>query len=282
MEENQAVFYDWPNGRRSVAGGTRISIKLDRPWQVPVKVPTDPANCPFCDGKKKTLKHFDEEGGWRLVENAFTMYRVNGGVHDMLIPDACWPVEKLWDLGGEKSLAAAFRIIQEEVENHKERILFINFHIGYQAGQNVPHLHFHIVQYLFDAHPLEPMPGLHAAYENEYKHLILSEDERWIFGIGGAKAGQCFMLPKARNTLPELAGNLHAMVSLYNRKFKSVQGLMPDFNVSVVMVDGRVLHGLYTPILNNWGAAESLVGYYSGAPMSLPWAHEKTVEYLRS
>ncbi len=283
MEENRALFYDWPNGRRSVAGGTRTEIKLDRPWQVPVQV--NPANCPFCDGKKPTLKHFDEEGGWRLIENSFTMYRVNGGVHKMLIPDQCWPVEELWDLGGEKKLAAAFRILQEEVENHKDRILFINFHIGYQAGQNVPHLHFHIVQYLFDDLQFQRLGiDLYELYEsNKYKHLIFSEDERRIFAIGGVRAGQCFIIPKSGFTkLPELSGDLHKLVSLYNQKFKSKQGLPPDYNVSIVMVGGNIMHGLYTPILSNLGGAEQMAYYYKDAPLSLPWSHEKTIEYLKS
>lgn len=284
MFENDRTSYNWPNGRKSVAGGTRVEIKLDRPWQTEIKV--NPENCPFCTRKQNDLKVFDEEGGWRLIENAFTPYRVNDGIHRMLIPLKCWSIEELRNLGGEKKLFTAFNIIQSEVNNYKDRVLWINFHIGYQAGQNVPHLHFHIVQYSFDSEPnINLRTELTEYYKHSgiYQHLVFLEDSRCIFGIGGTRAGQCFILPKEMNVkLPELSVNLFKLVYCFNQKFKSKQGLAPDYNVSIVMTGGNVLHGLYTPILNNWGSAEALAFYDASAPLSMPWTHEKTAEHLRA
>lgn len=284
MSDEKQIIYEWPGRRQSVAGGTRTEIKLDRPWQVEIQ--PNPETCPFCTHQQKDLKIFDEGGGWRLIENAFTPYRVNGGIHNMLIPSRCWPIEELRELGGEAKLTIAFELLQKAVEEHPDRALWINFHVGYQAGQNVPHLHYHIVQYSLDKQPGDHLSAdlaLKYSYAGVYQHLVFQADNRTIFGVGGVRAGQCFIIPKDDNvTLPELAWPFWRFVNICNQKYKSKQGLGPDYNTSIVMKGGRVLHGLYTPILNNYGSAEALAFYDSEAPISMPWTHEKTVEYLKS
>jgi len=283
IEEKGVILYHWPNGHKSVAGGTRTEIKLDRPWQVEVKV--DPATCSFCASTRNDIASFKEEG-WRLIENSSTPYRVNDGIHRMLIPSACWSIEELRNLGGTDKLRAAFKIIQAEVEKHPDKVLCINFHIGYAAGQTVPHLHFHIVQYLLDGIPdidFSWMLRCNCRTMEQYQRLILFRSKFGIFVIGGIKAGQCFIIPNEYGqTLPQLSDDLSTLVSLFNRKFRSTQGLMPDYKVSLVMMQGYVLHGLYTPVLNHWGGAEELALYEPNMPIALPWPHEKTIEYLKS
>ena len=148
QQTDDVVFYQWPGGMASVAGGTRTEVKLDRPWQQELKV--DKATCPFCTKPQAELKRFEEGGGWRLIDNAFTPYRRDGGIHKMLIPASCWAAEKLRHLGGYDSILCALRLIQGELNGHWQKPILVNAHVGYLAGQNVMHLHWHIVQYLFD------------------------------------------------------------------------------------------------------------------------------------
>jgi hypothetical protein len=49
-----------------------------------------------------------------------------------------------------------------------------------------------------------------------------------------------------------------AIISLYNNKFRSKQGMPPAFILGLKYEQQRRVYGSYTPILNNWGFTEYL------------------------
>src|SRR3990167_986193 len=126
------IFYDWPNGMRSVAGGTRDEIKLSRPWQKEIEV--NPATCPFCTGKGHVLKELPNE--LRLLQNQFTPYPF----HQMIIPRSCSPAHMVRTLGGQDRCLNAFFCVQQVIKASELRKLFVTVHVGASAGQNVGHL----------------------------------------------------------------------------------------------------------------------------------------------
>lgn len=286
------VSYDWPGGMASVAGGTRSEIKLDRPWQSELNV--DPATCPFCTEPQAELKRFDEGGGWRLIDNAFTPYHLNGGVHKMLIPASCWTAEEMRYLGGSDRISCALRLIQAELNQYRDKTIFVNVHVNYLAGQNVMHLHWHIVQYLFDQ---DFDPAMTAELQHLYtkdpriSKLVFCENAQAFVGVGGVWAGQCFIVPHPERPvvlLPDLADLIAKTVSRFNDKFRSKQGIAPDFNISLAWDGKSFACGAYTPVLNHRGGAENLVMYQpkkmggKNCRMTMPWTHEKTLERLTS
>lgn len=272
------VFYDWPNGMKSVAGGTRGEIKLSRPWQQEIVV--NPETCPFCTGKGQVLEEL-ESGEWLLLQNRFTPYPF----HRMIIPRECWTPDGLRALGGIERIETALSRIEWEVNRHPGKKLFVTVHIGALAGQNVCHLHYHIVQYALSDISESAVP-------EEMRTVFAEKPERVIFegwglfaGIGGVKAGQCFVLPRHRKQShhsEDIASLLYEVVSLYNKKFMSTQELSPDFSIGLQFWRGEFQYGLYTPVLNHWGAAEQMALYEPGCPITLPWSHELTAEYLKS
>jgi len=271
------IFYEWPNGMRSIAGGTRNEIKLSRPWQKEIEV--NPATCPFCTGKGQVLAAL-EGGKWLLIKNKFTPYPF----HEMVIPARCWSPDKVRVLGGEEDIAVAFRLIQREIGNHSVKKLRVTVHVGALAGQNVGHLHYHIVEYMLDGDASESrVPSVMRVFFRTRHDLVLSQSNSFIVGVGGLKAGQCFILPDRYHTsVAVLARELSRLVLLYNKKFKSAQGLSPDFSLALQFLNGELQYGIYTPILNHWGAAEQMTLYEPGCPITLPWPHEMTAEYLKS
>src|SRR3989344_4143358 len=135
------LFYDWPNGMRSIAGGTRGEINLSRAWQKEIEM--NPKTSPFCPGKGQVLKEL-ANGEWPLLQNRLTPYLF----HEMVIPANCWSPDELRILGGEENVAVALRLIHEEIRNHPGKKLFVTAHIGTLAGQNVGHLHYHVMEYM--------------------------------------------------------------------------------------------------------------------------------------
>jgi len=274
------IFYSWPNGRKSVAGGTRGTIKLDRPWQKDIEINSD--NCPFCKegDKENTICDFPEEG-WRLRKNLFTPYPF----HRMIIPKNCWPVNDLRTLGGVKQIETVLKIAKSEIDQNPEKKLILNVHIGSLAGQNVEHLHYHLCQYMFDDNSDFAVSQTMLRFSEQNSKLIIFENDDFVLIIGGVKAGQCFILPKNSSRINldlsfKLALILADLITLYNNKFRSVQGLPPDFNLVFLFQSAELKYGLYTPILNHWGAAEN-ISFYENCPVTLPWPHEITAEHLK-
>ncbi len=265
----EPIFYDLPNGMRSVAGGTRGEIKLSRPWQKEIEV--NPATCPFCTGKGEVKKEL-ANGEWLLLKNKFTPYPF----HEMVIPATCWSSEKLRALGGRAEIARVLYYAKEEIEKYgKGKKLFVTVHIGALAGQNVGHLHYHIVEYMpgsIDASPVAPF--MRAFFETHPKS-VLFRTGIFMVGIGGVKAGQCVIVYERNRRMVDtghLASSIASIVSLYNDKFMSSEGLPPDFSLALQFLNGEFQYGGYTPILNHWGAAEQMVLYEHGWPRHAPVA----------
>ncbi len=275
---NDPILYEWPNGMRSIAGGTRNEIKLSRPWQKEIEV--NPETCPFCTGKGHVLE--DIGGGeWRLLQNRFTPYPF----HQMIIPRSCFPAQKVRILGGQDMCLNAFFYIQKAIRERGLGKLFMTIHIGELAGQNVPHLHYHIVRYMLADQSESSVPQKMRRIFREKPELVIFEDDVLSAGVGGVRSGQCFILKKSRGLESDkyaLAFFVYRVISLYNKKFKSTQGLSPDFSLALQFLDGEFQYGIYTPVLNHWGGTEQMALYESGCSTTLPWPHELTVKHLKS
>jgi len=269
-----------PGLLRCASGGTRNQVKLDRPWQVDLSV--DPANCPFEADQQREVARFDCFGGWRILENPHTPFRF----HRLIVPLSCWPKERLRSLGGREGISAALELADSIIGAHDGE-LWLGIHIGALAGQNVAHLHYHVLE------PLERSEMASSEAESavfQYcreSQLVVLERPPFRLVAGGCRAGQCFVvgsLPRFRLSAAitsVLADVLASTVALYNRKFRSIQGLPPDYMIGIRFHDGRMLYGYYVPILSQWGFTEHF-GLVEGTPLILPWPHEETVRHLAS
>lgn len=304
MDDSKVIFYEWPNGMKSVAGGTRTRIALSRPWQREIQLRKE--GCPFCDPNDPArIRYYPEAGGWWLRRNLFTPYPF----HQMAVPARCLEVDDLRNLGYEDSIDAALKIAMDAINENGVPSVYLNVHIGVLAGQNIPHLHWHIVQYdirdgqssvcrqLLDWYfDREAQDGL--SWKLRRPDLVLHQNALCTAVVGGVRAGQCFILSSLHPAVAGTAGAellfseyeercfladaIHAIVSLYNKKFLSVEGLAPEFNLTLNFGKyGAFQYGLYTPILNHWGSAEQMA-LYEGCHITLPWPHELTAEYLKA
>lgn len=256
----------------TLSGGTRTQVKTDRePWQVALRIPE---KCPLC-GKEEEGMHIPGPG-WKSLQNLYTPHRN----HRILIPDTCWENEKLRSLGGIETLVTAWQYALGEVKRTRPDGLFptwIFSHVGYNAGQNFPHHHWHI---------LEP------AMEPEYFGLetnfganacVIRKSNNFTTALYGIRAGQTFIVPRPyvnifddANALAELAGETIQLVELFNKKFG-----YPDYCLMLDFSFPDNWFVMYTPILNNWGGPEFLAPYRV-TPYTLPWPHERTLEFLKS
>ncbi len=264
-------------GLTTLSGGTRTQVKTARsPWQVALKYP-EPGKCGLCN--KDDESKYIPGPGWKSFQNANTPYPY----HRILIPDTCWEEEKLRALGGVETLLTAWQYAISELKRTRPVVspAWIFTHIGYGSGQNFPHHHWHI---------LEPATGPEylGLKSSKMQSTIIGESAHFVTGLWGIKAAQVFIIPKSINKtkasdlfgepsiLRELADEASRLVELFNLKFGN-----PDYCLALDLSYDDDWFVQYTPILNNWGGTEFLAPY-RGTPYTLPWPHEKTLEFLKS
>src|SRR3989344_1628094 len=294
----KGVIWEYPGGLRVLYGGTRTGIRLSRPWQQPIPVPTEPGKCAFCSPRreKETIVLGQFGNGWFHLENKFTPL----AYHTKVIPPTCWPEEELRILGCEARIKEAFanisHVVERESANHDE--LWVNAYVGALAGQNIPHLHYHIIapERFPDGTDPNVMARELAAIRGRERSFLRGLHGsprvfRCVRGSAGLAAvvesifrvGQCYIgyFVEIRDEhyeeyihapdLGHLASIVFEVVSGYALAFKSEQGLAPDFQLFFKFNKrGGELGfswGSYLPILNHHGSTESVGAIHSGGPL---------------
>ncbi len=294
----------WPGEVKTISGGTRCAINLNRPWQPEIIVPDNP-NCALCSKllpeQILAVDSSPKAGDWLRVQNWYTPYDPEReGLHQMAIPEICIPTSKLCELGGIHKIGLALQMALramewETISMSTITIWTVGVHIGQLAGQNISHLHWHIV--MADSNPQYPYymdeRCKWASHCTENRTVI--KHPHWTVFAGGNRAGQCILVPdecQLSNNLRmlQLADAIDALVRLGNDKFRSKQGFTPNFSLALSFAAIKyctnknsivIIHGLYTPILNNWGGTEALAPF-TRQPYTLAWPHDLTAAYLRS
>lgn len=275
---SQSIVREYPGGWRVLYGGTRTGVRLARPWQV--VAPFDPSKCAFCKGEGKEVGEF--ANSWKLLENRFTP----SNFHQMVIPPSCWEDAKLRVLGGSQEAAAAFENIGSVIADNREwPNIQVTAYIGWLAGQNIPHLHYHIINAL---HCDRDREDVLADFMRRSERVLSEEGSIKVVVESIEWAGQCFIVPdpaKYEDMEMEL-GDLGVVMSrlavLYAKAFvSSDKGLSPDFQLFFSFREGRLVYGSYLPILNHLGSTDTVGAHHSGTPIYHPWMPEETLEYLQ-
>lgn len=273
----------WPGGVRTSSGGTRTAIQPNRFWSPPLFEGMIP-KCPFDVPDELVLRQVAEENDWRVRQNRWTPYPF----HRIIYPPTCWSVERLYELGGVAERERAIRVAAEEMPTEGPVWLFT--HIGKLAGQNYPHLHYHLLQ---------PIPQEGIAYDaagvsgyvgraERDREIMLHKGFRVV--AGGHRGGQCFIapmnpVPVTTPGLPHLIADAFQTITFLAAKAFAVETpggpVPPHYMVGMWFQKKSFCFGVYVPILNHWGATECF-GLLSGAPLTLPWSHEATAEHLRN
>jgi diadenosine tetraphosphate (Ap4A) HIT family hydrolase len=283
------IVYNWPGGIVSIATGSKripANAKFSRAWQA--HIPIDVSKCPFELYPQEELENYYQgepnRDGWRLTRSTTK----SEPYHLLVMPETCavWPEERTRSLGGEEKIAEAIAIAERRLENDGLACAQFSVQIGPLAAQNVPHLHYH----LYSLNGLDEEPDLvQGIVEEHFPHLrdlLIFEDDAFRVIAGGHYAGQCFLLPHGTVPPPrfnaEVAKTLNRLVTLYATKFKSVEGMPPDFGFELSIRNGHVAFGMFRPVLNQIGTLETmtlLTPQLRG--FNLAWSHEETARYLR-
>lgn len=274
MNRNGLVLQRWPGGIVTAAGGTRTAIKLGRPWQKDLEV--NPSTCSFCTKPQTVLAEY---GDWLVLDNIHTPFPM----HQLVIPRKCWEKEALRDLGGRMKIQEALEIVLNIVAKEKRPAMLHTIYSGPLAGQNVMHLHHHILDNAVPDFSSTDVSDQVSALASDPKYVIFQNADFRV-SVGGLRAGQCFIVPTRLNSLAytaiKLSEILTGIIKLYAEKFRSEQGLPPDYQIALRFRNGELAYGFYLPVLNNWGTTEFL-GLMREQPVILPWPHEVTAAYLR-
>ena len=291
--ETEELIECWPGEIATLSDGTRSTVGIDRPWQKALNQEVDivVVTCPFCTeeqpGADRTLvvKVFNrgKAGKWKIRKNRMTPFPF----HHLILPLECYDNETLWTLGGERKIAGALHTARSAMRgyggsNIEDAFFFV--HIGYSAGPRWKHENWHLIE-----PPRKPTLMESDLIElAERENLVVFRNLGFTVVAGGCRAGQCYIIPRRgeMEMFPDrqantLATTIHRLVTLFNQKFTSAQGLKPDFQVFVRFMNRRLVYAKYTPILNMWGGSE-YAAIDEMTPFVLPWPHEATVRHLLS
>lgn len=294
---NAVILSEWPGKITALAGGTRNAVNLDRPWQKEMVINRDA--CPFCAEERPgadrslvvSIHDHGDAGEWKVRRNRMTPFPY----HRLILPLCCYDKDVLWQLGSERNIAGALYTAKSVMcgnaapgEETPGEHVFFYVHVGYSAGQRWGHEHWH-----FTEPPRTPTMTRRDLFELVgRKHLVVFENDGFTVVAGGCRAGQCYIIPDGwkdseqfwegrADVLDTLALILHRLIALFNAKFKSAQGLPPDFEIFVRFTSGLLVYAKYIPILNMWGGSE-YAAIDELTPFVLPWPHETTVKHLLS
>ncbi len=276
----QRFVYSWPGGLKSVAGGTRTKINLSRPWQKSIsEVRAASPECSICNDLSYFVEIHDfRTTRWYLRYNRSTPYN---RFHRLIVPHDCWSADKLSRLGGVEQIQSALIIATKQISKNPRLPLFITVHVGALGGQTVIHPHYHVVKYLLRRRRKYTTKDKLLEFYRRRPDLVLVDTAQLLVGVGGIRAGQCFILPHVRPSIFAIAERLDHLIILYKRKFRSLEGLPPEFNITLFYFKGVFQYGVYTPTLNHWGGSEQ-VALLENDHLALPWPHEVTVKHLKS
>lgn len=269
------TFEELPGGITVAFGGTRILVRRDRPWQTDIHI--DPRACPFEKKDDSELATFATASGWRLLLNKYSPFPW----HRLLVPGKCWSKRKIRSLGGQEEVECVLSLAQRIIGSVSDEF-WLGVHVGATAGQNVGHLHYHLLK------PLRRSNNVSNHAVEEYcrsrRTSVFRRNSLQVV-LGGVRAGQCFVVPVRANqstiSPAKFARVLCEVIELYNEKFRSIQGLPPDYMLAFRFLGQNIRYASYVPILNNWGFTEYL-GILERTPLILPWPPELTAIQLKT
>ncbi len=286
----------WGGGVETRAGGTRTDLKMGRLWQQETPFPE---LCPFETKPQTVLAHHDngKNGVWRVLNNLRTPFQY----HRLIVPEKCWSTDEIRILGGQGKIAAVIDIASGMIRRENGGEIWLGVHVGSSAGQNLRHLHYHLLRPMIVERSLISMGGKLSFAQLESQISKLADDSSlFVFEesgmsafVGGTRAGQCFITPvgEAGGTDPidvgadlsiRLSTALYRLITLCNERFKNAAGLPPEYMAWLVFHEGEFCFGCYLPILNHPGFTEMMAMLAPQRyPMILPWTHEKTAAHLR-
>jgi len=268
MEKTSGIISPSVGSHSTLSGGTRTSVKTARPWQVPMYTPANRSDCPLCS--REQIDEYYPTAGWKTFQNSNTPWPY----HRLLTPTECWPIGKLWSLGGERTvLVGMLQLAIDEVLRTRQKQLYpiwIFTHVGYGAGQNFPHHHWHITS---PADKPKPLIVPDSAVK------LWDDNKRFGTYMCGVRAGQALIVPKKRLRFSDyvaskLAEESSRLVEIFNKKFDN-----PDYCLFFGLHGPEEWFVRYTPILNNWGGSE-FMALDTDTPFVLPWPHEATRDFL--
>lgn len=239
---------------------TKRPIDLNRPWQ---NQETVAAGCSFCD---ESLDPIQGNGWWIAIRNKSPIYPKSY----LLLPRECRA-----DFEPKRDITEAYDLAQELTLANRDYWLVVKQ--GGLSGQTVGHLHFHLIEHA------------EKRVARTLSELIKADMPLVLHGgnctvrAGGHRTGQCFVLPK-RNTknleIEEVAMALEKLVRLGKHSLQSIEGLEPEFQITLSLVGKYIRYGTYLPVLYQFGV--ELVALLEGRALHLPWSHRESARHLRA
>lgn len=287
---SDVTIQSWPGPIRTASTPSKpIPKTFSRRWQA--RIPIDPDNCPFENRPQNVAAvHERPDGdGWKVLISTTK----SEPYHHLIIPQTCklWPEERTRTLGGRDKIAEAIEIAARKIRDERLRRAQFSVQIGPLAAQNVAHLHYHLYQ-LDNLEGEDILAATLARYLYEadgLKKLAFFWDDDFIVVAGGHRTGQSLFIPKSATPFgpypsfgPRTADMLAHLVDLYSTKFKSVEGMPPDYRFELSIRDDQILFGLFVPVLNQIGTMEDMALFSPETRrFNLAWSHEETARYLR-
>jgi hypothetical protein len=277
------IIESWPGGVCTQAN-PGVHVKLDRLWQYEITVSTG-TPCDLCASAYKIREfRIGSQTSWILADNI----RRDRRVQMLFYPASC--STKVWHPRGFTNADVTILVdpLEYAIGHHCEPDTHYtaSLQCGGLAGssQEHPHMHWYTPNASSVAAVLRERDDIRDYLSRSSRRVIDLGCDGVACVAGGAFTGQCYLVPTDKDFLTpgQAFSALRALTALYDRKFMSAQGLVPEYDFVIEVADGGILFATYFPVLSQWGGAQRRSVGGSVEPISLAWSHDATVRHLNS
>ncbi len=191
----------------------------------------------------------------------------------VVTPNSCagWTEGKVRSLGGVGQIATVIKLageLSDMLVPDQERLVLVHAEASNEPVVDC-HLKWHVLNYPGDQGEMAKTE----AFARQLPFQVL-ENADITAVLGGCLDGQLFLYSPKRQgfskVVESLAAALDQAIALYAKKFKSTQGVPPDFSALIsIAPGGKFRFATYLPKLRHIGVLEWVVGVTAGGQMGV-------------
>lgn len=295
----------WPGAEFVTVASLNETVpkSFNRWWQVSRE--DDPATCPIKNKPQTVLRRMHVHPGYETQASHTTrekeqtvlekvrvggvelqlhpsFYAHEGSNHYLIMPEACWSRATTQILGGPEVIKGIVELAGQTIDEKFGGNGQVSWQVGLWAAQNLVHPHGHVYKDLGGAAVLDEM------FMEDIQFIVspdlhVFDEAGLIVAAGGHRTGGVIIFPSS--TPPKFgdatAALLDHLITLYTKKFVSVQGMPVDYAFELCIRNGKVAFGTFYPITGPLGTMEYFAPFMPGSKYwNIGWPEERTKEYL--
>ncbi len=255
---------------------------LGRPDQLSLDEWRKLKTCDFHTKPQRVIRAYDDIAGGMVLQGALHRSHTE---HLVTRPkNGCWPVDQIHNMGGRKyALTIYQRVILPLIEERKVGQTFVAKYAGKSAGMSQPDDHTHILLNPESATIFAASSGPEAIRDLRASKAIITETGNIrMVCYPVFSAGQCWMVAMdgSGTKIEDVVDVLTTTNDLFAKKFRSKQGLPPDWSIHLRFLGTNFVAGHYTPRITTPGTEQAAACLFNDIAVAHQCPPDEVLEIL--